>query len=108
MSGKGRLNTVHPVQGDLLPERDVPQFLINRVGSKLQSLMRKIVRNPLKDVGRGRGCAVANKGLLQFVQCWLPLHGCIFLCLSSMATNSVIFRARVSAFFTVCMRNRIA
>ena len=50
MSRKGSLNTVHPFQRHLLPERDVPQFFVDRVGSKLQCLMREIVRNALKDV----------------------------------------------------------
>jgi len=60
---KRGLDTAHPIEGDLLPERDMPQLLINRVGSKLQSFMSELAVDPLKDVGRGCCCAVANKGL---------------------------------------------
>jgi hypothetical protein len=60
---KGGLDSIHPVQGDLLPECDVPQLLIDGVGSAIQKSMSEVAGNTFKDVGWGRGGAIADDSL---------------------------------------------
>jgi hypothetical protein len=60
---KRRLDTTHPIQGDLLPERDMPQLLVDCVRGKGQSFVSKVAVDPLKNVSRGCCCAVSYQGL---------------------------------------------
>jgi hypothetical protein len=64
MDREGRLDAVHPIQGDLLPERDVPEFLIDRVRSPFNGSVSDFAFEPIQNVGRGCGRTVANQGPL--------------------------------------------
>jgi hypothetical protein len=64
MSWKGSLDTVHPIQSDLLPERDMPEFLIDGVRGPLNHSMSEVAWKAFKDVGRRRCRAFADEGLL--------------------------------------------
>lgn len=70
MFGVRCLDAPDPVEGDLLPERDVPELLVDRVRCAGNSFVREVVADAFEDVRWRRGGAVADEGALEFV------HGC--------------------------------
>jgi len=54
--GPGRVSRCRsPIHGDLLPERDMPEFLIDRVRSPFNCSISDFAFQPVENVGRGRG-----------------------------------------------------
>ena len=87
LGGEGRFYAAHPVQGDLLPEGDVPQLLVDGVGRQI----RKNTMRPAPPAWCPQGCGLGELPRCRrsgpaLVRSWM-----YFLVFSSMATNWAFF-----------------
>ena len=64
--GKRCLDSGDPVKGHLLPEGDVPEFLVDGVGSADGLFVGELRGQRFKDAGGRGGGAVADEDLLEF------------------------------------------
>lgn len=70
-----RLDAVDPIERDLLPEGDVPEFAVDGVRRCRDSLMRQIVTDAFENVGGRRGGTVSGDGALELVGEYLLFCG---------------------------------
>ena len=69
IAGLGRVRGFHagdPVERHLLPESEMPEFLVDGVGYVRKLAMDEVVSEAFEDVGGGSGGAVAKDGLFEF------------------------------------------
>ncbi len=65
MSGIGRFNAFNPIERDLLPERDVLEFVVDGARGSWNRLVRQGCVETFKDDRRGRSGAVADENLFK-------------------------------------------
>ena len=71
--GAGRLDALDPVEGNLLPEDNVPKLCIDGVGRSGRLLVGELVSDPFEDMRGRREGTVSDEGALEFVA---RLGGC--------------------------------
>ena len=65
--GAGRLDALDPVEGNLLPEGDMPELGVDSVGRAGRSPVGELIADAFEDVGGRREGAVGDEGAFEFV-----------------------------------------